>query len=71
VRYQRVIWHHDHEDQPVVLWSEIGDAAAMGTIRLGDQQVPALDAIDADDEFSATAVARGTFGAIWRRATGR
>jgi hypothetical protein len=33
--------------------------------------VPALDAIDADDEFSATAVARETFEAVWRRATGR
>lgn len=24
VRYQRVIWQHDHEEEPAVLWSEIG-----------------------------------------------
>ena len=25
MRYQRVVWHHDFDDEPVVLWSEIGD----------------------------------------------
>jgi hypothetical protein len=25
VRYQRVTWHHDRDDEPLVLWSEIGD----------------------------------------------
>jgi hypothetical protein len=25
VRYQRVVWHHDFDDEPVVLWSEVGD----------------------------------------------
>jgi Domain of unknown function (DUF6881) len=25
MRYQRVIWHHDHEDEPVVLYAEIDD----------------------------------------------
>ncbi len=25
MRYQRVVWHHDFEDEPIVLWSEIGD----------------------------------------------
>jgi hypothetical protein len=25
VRYQRVVWHHDFDDEPVVLWSQIGD----------------------------------------------
>jgi hypothetical protein len=25
MRYLRVIWSHDFEDEPTVLWSEIGD----------------------------------------------
>jgi hypothetical protein len=90
VRYQRVTWHHDHEDEPVVLWSEIGDdgferrkvdeyrdghldyadeIASRGTTCLGDQQVPTLDEINADNEFSATGVSRSDFEAIWQRAT--
>ena len=25
VRYQRVIWRHEFENEPTLLWSEIGD----------------------------------------------
>jgi hypothetical protein len=25
VRYQRVVWHHDDENEPAVLWSEIDE----------------------------------------------
>jgi Domain of unknown function (DUF6881) len=90
MRHQRVIWHHDLDDEPVVLWSEIGDdgferrkvdvyrdgrldyadeSTSTGTTVLGDQKVPSLEEIDAEGEFTATAVTRSEFDAIWRRAT--
>ena len=25
MRYQRVVWHHDDEDEPVVSWSELDE----------------------------------------------
>jgi hypothetical protein len=25
VRYQRVVWHHDHPDEPIVLYAEVDD----------------------------------------------
>jgi hypothetical protein len=89
VRYQRVTWHHDRGDEPLVLWSEIGDDeyerrrvdvyrdgrldfadenASTGTTQLGDQKMPALHEINADDEFTATEVTRSEFDAIWRQA---
>jgi hypothetical protein len=90
MRYQRVVWHHDLDDEPVVLWSEIGDdgyerrkvdvyrdgrldyadeSASTGTTVLGDQKMPSPAEINADDGFTATAVTRWEFDAVWRQAT--
>ena len=88
-RCQRVVWHHDAPDEPVVLWSEIGDdgyerrkvdeyrdgrldradaTTSTGTTVLGDQRVPPLHEIDADDEFTAVAISAEEFQRVWDRA---
>jgi hypothetical protein len=89
MHYQRVVWHHDHDDEPVVLWSEVGDngyerrkvdeyrdgrldwageTAHTGATLLGDQRVPPLDEINADDAFKAVAISPKDFHVIWVRA---
>ena len=39
--------------------------SSTGSTLLGDQPVPSIDEIDADDEFTATAVADADFETIW------
>ena len=92
VRYQRVVWHHDRKDEPVVLFNEIGgdnyerrkveeyrdgtlDYAdgerATGSTLLGDQEMPPLEEINADPEFSGEAIDAAVFERVWEQATGR
>jgi hypothetical protein len=92
VRHQRVVWHHDFDDEPTVLWSEIGDDdlerrkvdeyrdgrldyadehGSTGSTVLADQPVPPLEQINADREFSGTAIAQAEFERAWARATQR
>ena len=91
MRYQRVDWHHDLEDEPVVLFSEIGsdnherrkvdqyrdgrldfadNERATGSTLLGDQEVPPLEAINADPEFTAEAIDAAAFERVWKLAIG-
>ena len=91
MRYQRVVWHHESEDEPVVLFSEIGSdnyerrkvdqyrdgtldyadgQRATGTTLLGDQEVPSLEEINADAEFSGEAIDAAAFERVWTQATG-
>jgi hypothetical protein len=91
MRYQRVIWRHDFEGAPTVLWSEIGDDGfetrkvdeyrdgrldyadedtRTGMTLLGDQPIPSLDEINADEEFTAASISPSDFERVWRGATG-
>ena len=86
-----MVWHHDLEDEPVVLFSEVGSdnyerrkvdqyrdgrldfadsARATGTTQLGDQQMPPLEEINADREFTGEAIDAAAFEEVWKRATG-
>jgi hypothetical protein len=41
-----------------------------GTTLLGDQPVPTLDEINADEEFTAAPISPSDFERVWQRATG-
>ena len=44
---------------------------STGSTLLGDQPMPPLDQINADTEFSGTAITQSEFESIWVRATQR
>jgi hypothetical protein len=52
-------------------WDYADGNRCTGSTLLGDQPIPSLDEIDADEEFTATAVTRSDFEKIWAHATQR
>jgi hypothetical protein len=43
---------------------------SSGTTRLGDQPMPTLDEINADEGFTAAPISPSDFEHVWQRATG-